>query len=177
MTCKAFTLIELLVVVLIIGILAAVALPQYRKAVMTARHLTVLPTMRAIIDAEERYYLIHGEFAKRFENLDIDIPGVITHESPSYMDSFTLKDYIFQLRFDRGITRELFFVSCASTKNTDSVAFRYAFYNRQLYCTSETSKIYYPGYPEGEKFCSSRFGPPVTCPSIFGAATCYKAHF
>ena len=59
---KAFTLIELLVVVLIIGILAAVALPQYQKAVDKSRVATILPLMRRWVDAMALYKLEHGSY-------------------------------------------------------------------------------------------------------------------
>ncbi len=66
-----FTLIELLVVVLIIGILAAVALPQYTKAVEKSRAAEAMQILGDIATAESIYYMSNNKYTTSLGDLDL----------------------------------------------------------------------------------------------------------
>ncbi len=71
LTKLGFTLTELLAVVLIIGILTAIALPQYRRSVSRSDAMTAMVNLRTIFDSAKRYKAANSEAPKKLQGLDV----------------------------------------------------------------------------------------------------------
>ena len=81
---KGFTLIELLVVVLILGILAAMAMPQYFKAVERSRMTEADQLLGSIAQAQQRKYLQINKYAEKFQGLDVAPKGEFNEDDTTF---------------------------------------------------------------------------------------------
>ncbi len=98
---RGFTLIELLIVVLIIGILAAVAVPQYQKTVEKSRAAQALVLLKSAYQAAVVYYMEYGTYPVRFSDMDMDMPTWTGNKrwssQPGVKDSRSNEDWSLQL--------------------------------------------------------------------------------
>ncbi len=96
---QAFTLIELLVVVLIIGILSAIALPQYQKAVEKSYAGEAFVLAKAIHQAQEEYRMANGSYTHLFSDLSISIPQVSGQSNPCALNPVEGGDTMYTKNF------------------------------------------------------------------------------
>ena len=144
---KAFTLIELLVVVLIIGILSAVALPQYKNAVDKARFLQITIIAHSLADAQRRFYLANGYYTVNLDDLDIQIPGTRSDSNSSFIG---LKNGYCNINYNE-VAENPQWVGCHLNKPYTYYYVRYA--NNEYGCYSYSRDNY-----AADRLCKNMFG-------------------
>ncbi len=156
LTAWGFTLIELLVVVVIIGILAAVAVPKYQLAVAKSRVSAYLPLVKSMANANEVYYMENGHYAvsSYTQNLGIRMPAECRYNGNNTYTCGT--DFLLNFSNQSGLYlhycpgNSFHYTNCMEHNNCN-IEYYYAYGStprkKQLTCAAKT--------PLGTKICNS----------------------
>ena len=166
---KGFTLIELLVVVLIIGILAAMAMPQYFKAVERSRMTEADTLLGSISQAQRRKFLQRNSFTTNYKGLDVSPKD--SNGSTYYTKGTNGNGFVVTLSTETGFqTGKVTATRVANGSSSGNLQYRYSlerFYQGDnVQCNGAN--------PAGQELCADFCGidnPAATCCNN-GAATC-----
>ena len=128
---KGFTLIELLVVVLIIGVLAAISVTQYKKSVLKSKYSTLLPLTKALHDSQEMFDLTRGYYTDNFS--DLELPGNATVNE----DIATVNNNTFTLGNNK---RHIYIKATKSGLNNNYVMYqsKSKYFPNEIHCEAKT---------------------------------------
>lgn len=140
MRIQGFTLIELLVVVLIIGILSAVALPQYQKAVEKSRAVEALTNLRSVVQSVQLYKMANGAATDDWDALDVIPNGERTADN-----KIKLKNFTYDIRNLGGGTEGFEVVATRNDANNDVMKYYIYFsYVGRMACVAMTKAAEVP---------------------------------